>query len=168
MMKIVYLAVVFFFILSSSVLANDDIYQLKAAYLYQFIKHVNWPENKPRKTIAVIANIEEAKEIMDSSAKIFNDKDYTMILVSTIEEVAACCDIFYFSQGTEHELESWSAQIPKGSLTVADDRLLNGYLAMIQLKKQRTKLKFYVHNTIAKEQDVFFSSRLFRVALKVD
>lgn len=153
----------------SLVQANDDskAFQVKAAYLYQFFRYTDWPNLAQANTIGLVSNSAIKDYFTTIDGKLFNEQEINIIQVTDLAQEYDCCNMLYFAPGTETLLAHFSDKFADGVVTVADDSLTNGNLAMIQLMKRGTKLKFAVYLATAKAKSVDLSSRLLRVALAV-
>gem|GEM_PF-4062755 len=155
---------------------NNDDYQVKAAYLYQFFKYIQWSDKGTAESNAETKvntiGIFSHQNFNDEFKSIEKNKNPTFTVkvqfIKNITDAISCCNMIYFGPNTENELQQFSEYNLNGVVVVADDALTNGELSMIQLHKKGTKLKFIINARNTESAGVIFSSRLLRVALRIN
>ncbi|WP_076419330.1 YfiR family protein [Colwellia sp. UCD-KL20] len=168
-MKIFSLLLISSLLFSSTLYANNEqAYQVKAAYLYQFFKYTNWSNKNEANTIGVFAEKDIQKYFTLIEEQYYLKNKITIYSINNIEDALKCCNMIYFGPNTELKLQQLTQTKLSGVVIVADDSLTNGHLAMIQLHKKGTKLKFIVNSYNTLSQNIELSSRLLRVATKVN
>jgi hypothetical protein len=156
------------FFSSSLKAADDKAFQVKAAYLFQFFRYTDWQDIAQANTIGIVSAQNLNANFIAIEGKLFNEQELTIRTITNMEDALNCCNMIYFAPNTEEQLQQWGNKLPNGVVTVADESLVNGDLSMIQLYKKGTKLKFIVNAFNTKAKKVDLSSRLLRVAIKVN
>jgi hypothetical protein len=155
-------------------------YQIKAAFLYNFIKFVDWPKEKLTAETIVIGVIGKHsfgktfeplkdKQVKDKKViiKQFQSAEGSELTDTQIEAVRKC-HILFVCQSEAERLETIINSVKGHSvLTVGDmtDFLDSG--GIINFVKEDEKVRFEINNTAAKKAKLDIRSKLLRLAKKV-
>jgi len=165
-------------------------YQIKAAFLYNFIKFVDWPKEKMADsnepiTIGVIGTdpfghaFEPIKDKKVKGRKVIvkrfkgfkeqgpSDKKDKSELKRTIESLRKCHLLFICSSEKENLKEAINSVKDHSVLTVAD---IKGFLesgGIINFLVEGKKVVFEINNTAAKQAKLKIRSKLLRLAKRV-
>jgi hypothetical protein len=147
-------------------------YQVKAAYLYNFAKFVEWP---PR-----VASSENSFNICVLGRDPFDSTFGTTIAGESIKgknvvvkripraQDAAGCHILFISSSEEARLKEILAVLDKTSvLTVSDMPQFTQHGGMIQFVTEANRVRFEVNLTSAERTGLTLSSQLLKVAIGV-
>ena len=131
-----FLCFTLFFMISANTNAqqlNKD--QIKVAYIYNFLKHISWPEEKAKPQF-VIAVYQDAtfysllkKSFKDKKVK---NKDIAILLVSNLTQASAS-DIFYLPQQFNDQLAQIANTIRGTQTLLITDNSTDKHNAMINL-----------------------------------
>lgn len=146
-------------------------YQLKAAFVYNIIKFVEWPPDVfvdrehinlcvygNGKIVSALAPIEK-KKAQAKNIQISNHNDDSML---------ASCNVIYLAETTNLSISNFleTAQT-NHSLTISD---LPGFAksgGMLELRRQKDSIKIVVNLTASSEAGLTFSSKLLSLAIIV-
>lgn len=137
--------------------------KIKAAYLYNFTKFVEWPQNggKPVK-ICVLGDAGMNKILEELSAKQGEKKEFSVqsITKSQIES----CDILYLS-GSDRDVQN-TLELAKDHdiLTVSDNESFSNSGGIVTLFSDNGKIRFTINIAAAKKTNLKISSKLLELA----
>jgi hypothetical protein len=168
------LAALYPFILTSTTHAQSSPteYQVKAAYLYNFAKFVEWP--------ARVASSESSFNICVLGRDPFDSTFGTAIAGESIKgknvvvkripraQDGAGCHILFISSSEDARLKEILAMLDKTSvLTVSDMPQFTQRGGMIQFVTEANRVRFEVNLTSAERTGLTLSSQLLKVAIGV-
>ncbi|WP_019026210.1 YfiR family protein [Colwellia piezophila] len=150
------------------VVAQDNNYQIKAAYLYQFSNFVKWQVLKDEFVIGIVSDADIIGEFEVIEGKKIKGKPVRFIAIHQLEQLDDCCSLVFVAIDKKAQLHSFLAKLRnKPVLTVLDHQYPKNSNGMIQFVRSGTKLKFTVNNTLAKNHGINFSAFLLQVAKDV-
>jgi len=167
-------------------LARDDPssvheYQIKAAFLYNFINFVDWPEEKDASNNPIIIGIigkdpfEKAfkpiknKQVKGRKVLIQRFKDLEELKQSSeqIESVRECY-LLYICYSEKKKLSEIINLVQDHSvLTVGDTKDFLESGGIINFLMEDKKVRFEINNTTAKQAELKIRSKLLRLAKRV-
>lgn len=137
--------------------------KIKAAYLYNFTKFVEWPQNggKPVK-ICVLGDAGMSKVLEELASKQGEKKEFSIQTVtkSQIES----CDILYLS-GSDREVQN-TLELAKEHdiLTVSDNDNFSNNGGIVTLFSESGKIRFTINIAAVKKTNLKISSKLLELA----
>ncbi len=143
-------------------------YEVKAVYLYNFGRFVQWPDSaaKDESFAVCVLGSDPFGAILDST--IANETiDNRKLLARRITKPgdAAGCRILFISSSEAPRIEAILAALQNSSaLTVSDMPGFITYGGMIQFVLTENKVRFQVNLTAANKAGLTFSSQLLKVA----
>jgi hypothetical protein len=152
--------------------SNPTEYEVKAAYLYNFGKFVEWPAKaraaEDSFTICVLGQDPFGTTFDTTIAgESINGKKVVIKRVAKPQE-ALGCRILFISSSEESRLKEIVATLDKASvLTVSDIPQFTLHGGMIQFVVEANKVRFEVNLTIAQRSGLILSSQLLKVAISV-
>lgn len=136
-------------------------YRVKAAYLYHFLKFVEWPEDAsaPPFTICVAARNPFA-DILTDTVRGERIAGRTVV-AKVIPDFEVGCHVLFVPRGTA---AAPYLRNPQGTLTVgeAPDFLAQG--GAIQFVQEGTNVRFQINDEAARRAGLRISSRLLRLS----
>jgi len=129
--------------------------KVKAAYIYNFVKFVEWPQ-KPQKIKICVVGDETVSSILSGLAQ----KGAAMEIVASPYD----CHLLYLSTGEQKTKELLSKNTKTGVLTVGDGANLIRHGGVIELYEESGKIKFAVSLTAAQRANLKISSKLLELA----
>ena len=153
-------------------------YQVKAAFLYNFVKFVQWPDEKLADsndviTIAVIGNHKFGNAFESVKGKKVRDKKIIVTFFPRFDNTEdknalKKCHLLFICPSEKHHLNDIIEIAGKANiLTVAD---MNGFIddgGIIQFIMQNKKVRFQINLSAAKRAKLKIRSQLLRLAKKV-
>jgi hypothetical protein len=161
-------------VLSPSVFAQQSKpqeYQIKAVYLYNFSKFVQWPpaaENKDSFAICVLGHdpFGAALDQVLVGEKI-EQKAMVARRITDVQEAAKCQILFIASSESARAKQILSSLGKNSILTVSDIPNFSVIGGMIQFVNLENKVRFEVNLSAADKAGLTFSSQLLKVASSV-
>ena len=145
--------------------------QVKAVFLYNFAKYVDWPSASQGTSATIrlcipanppfLAIVREA--VRD---EIVNGRPLTAMGVDGLDS-ARECDILYVGPAATPDAAAWiNAVRGRQTLTVGDGRLVDGLV--IAFVRDQDRLRFDINRATAAKQHLSISSRLLGLARRVE
>ena len=152
-------------------------YQVKAAFLYNFVKFVQWPEEKPADsndiiTIAVIGNHKFGNAFESIKGKKVKDKKIIVKFFPGFDNtddkntLKKCHLFFICSSEKQHLKDIIEIASQANILTVGDMNGLIGDGGVIQFVMQDKKVRFQINLSAARRAKLKIRSQLLRLAKK--
>ncbi len=169
MLKLTRLFVPLLLLLASSVRAGSSSeYELKAAFLYNFTKYVDFPGEKGPFVIGILGDDPFGSAIDNIvQGKTVNGRS---IIVKRLKSEAEgkACGLVFFGADQSDKLSHLTAAF-KGSpaLTVSDSEGAIQKGVMIELIVEQNKIRFEINNGYAKASHLSISSKLLGLAKQV-
>lgn len=141
-------------------------YQIKAMFVFNFTKYVEWPEVKSNDvfTIGVIGE----SEIFDQLERVATQKkvgESKIVIRSLSIEAEDYCNIIIVSKSQTSKLEQIEKRYAgKGVLIISDESPRS---AAINLVTRDNKIRFEINQSLAKIGGVKISSQLLSLAVEV-
>jgi len=157
-------------ILSAQLLAADQFneYQIKAAFLYNFIAFTEWPEEiNQTLNLCVYGEDYFGQEVDKLQVKSVDDNNIKVLRLSSLEKSQEC-HVLFISKSAINNLPNILASLQgKHILTIADspDAATNGVI--INMSLTQNKISFEVNLESARSVGLDISSRLLQLATKV-
>jgi hypothetical protein len=141
-------------------------YQVKAMFVFNFTKYVEWPEGKSNDvfTIGVIgeSDIIEPLERIATQKKVGDKKIVVKVLLPEAEDY---CNIIIVSKSRLNKLDEIEKKYSgKGVLIISDESQRS---AAINLVTRDNKIRFEINQSLAKSGGVKISSQLLSLAVEV-
>ncbi len=177
-LTIVYMFVVCVFVAISTPLCAAQIpkateYEVKAAYLFNFGKFVNWPSNGPAGgeddfVICVLGQDPFGASLRTTVAgEKVGGKPVTAKRIVTRDEGSHCRIIFISASEQPRLKQILTDFTPSNALTVSDMPDFTARGGMIQFVMRDNKVRFQVNLTAAERAGISLSSELLKVAANV-
>ena len=141
-------------------------YQIKAMFVFNFTKYVEWPDSKSNDvfTIGVVGE----SDIIEPLERIASQKkagDRKIVIRSLSPEDEDYCNIIIVSRSKLNKLEQTEKKYAgKGVLIISDEAQRS---AAINLVTRDNKIRFEVNQSLAKSGGVKISSQLLSLAVEV-
>lgn len=141
-------------------------YQIKAMFVFNFIKYVEWPETnlKTEFTIGVIGESEITGPLERiAQQKKVGDKKITVRKLAIDDD--AQCDIIIVSRSRSNKIEMLEKKYENKGVLIISDEAPNP--AAINLITRDSKVRFEINSAMAKNCGVKISSQLLTLAVAV-
>jgi len=147
-----------------------DEYTIKAAFIYNFARFTEWPDESKELRICIYGKDPFGSSIDKLNGKQSNGRTIKVIRTRSIEEVKSCHIAFLNIIPPERRLFARALNNIEGSnvLTIADAEGVIGFGVMIGLNIDNNKVAFDVNHTVAKTTDIEISAKLLRLAKVVN
>ncbi|MDR3088954.1 MAG: YfiR family protein [Desulfobulbaceae bacterium] len=148
--------------------AVDKEYQLKAAFMLNFTKFIQWPPvSGPAAAFRVCVVGENPFEdaLSAASGKKIGEKNIEVVHFDKLDQ-ARNCRMVFVSRSEESELDVLAERFPD-ALTVSD---IDGFCkdgGLIELTLRNKRLTFFINNTAMKERGFKVGSSLLQLAAEV-
>lgn len=148
-------------------------YQVKAAFLYNFAKFVEWPpESFPETSSPIVIGILGADpfgETLDQTVqdKMVRERKLSIERSSQIENLKQCHILFISSDEEARLPRIFTALKGKSILTVGENRRFARNGGMINFLIKSNRVRFEINQEAAEQAGLKISSQLLKVAEKV-
>ncbi|MFT5521422.1 MAG: hypothetical protein ACI9IA_002023 [Enterobacterales bacterium] len=136
---------------------------LKAAYLLNFSKYIEWPGTGKNQLVSTISIcVDESPEFIEFLRKMIGNKRFGKMqheLKVLSWDTASECELLYVT-----ESKKFGAVVANGVVIVADSEQLNFPGAAITFYEENRKLRFEIDLNSVKALKVTFSSELLKLA----
>ena len=157
-------------ILAGPARASSVEYRVKAAFLYNFTKFVEWPANDEKKEkpfrIGILGKDLFGGEMEALAGKAVNDRLLEIQRFPGWDDRAATCDILFISSSEEKNLPEILRRLNRVPVLTVGDTV--GYAArglMINFFMEDNKVRFKINLKQAKQAGLQISSRLLKLAV---
>jgi len=147
-------------------------YEIKAAYLYNFAKFVDWPVAAQRRentslTICIVGK-SPLNEVVESLAgKTIKNRRLVIRQFSRIEDLGECQILFINASAKTSLTQLLAALGPRSILTISDCKGFAAAGGIIELVPFGDKIKFEINHRAAQNVNLHISSHLLRLAMTV-
>lgn len=148
-----------------------SIYQLKAAFLYNFAKFIDWPpekfpDDKAPFIIGILGDNPFGADLERTVAdKKINNRPITIVSFHTAAEATNCC-ILFISTSEKKSLPEIMAQLRGTSvLTVGETEQFIEAGGMVNFVQVASKIRFQINDEAAKAARLKISSKLLSLAV---
>jgi len=146
-------------------------YQVKAAFLYNFAKFVEWPGGPPGKTIVIgILGNDPFGAVLDFTFedKVIAGKRFEIRRFQRIDQLQVCHVLFISDSEQKNFGRILEAVRGMPVLTVSDARDFVSAGGVIELVLEDSKIRFDINLSEAKNSGLRISAQLLQLARKVD
>lgn len=143
---------------------------LKAAFIYNFTKYVDWDSTNAEDnfTIGVIGSTPVTKSLNEiASTRMVNNKRIQIRNFSKPEDISYC-NILFIPQNTPYSLESILNKVGKGVLTIGEETGFAKMGTAFNFVIKDDKLKFEANLKTINSQGLRASSQLLKLAKIVE
>ncbi len=154
---------------SANNLMDGNEYNLKAMFILNFMKYVEWPQSKDNTFRIAIAGQSEIKEALITMIKMKPALEGKKIEIITLEEgeVRPCQILFVPNDESKELLNIIKGYQGKGILIITDDNHYASKGAAINLINIDNKIRFEIYLAQAKLAGIKISSKLSELATNV-
>ncbi len=145
-------------------------YKIKAAFIYNFAKYVNWPKstfvdkNAPL-VLGLLGDSPFGKEIYKINDKLVHKRKLKVIVIKDYEQVKSC-NLLYISPSESARLEEIKTALKnKKILTVSDMDNFAANGGMIELIVKESKVRFIINPEAAEQVGLNISAQLLKLAI---
>ena len=145
-------------------------YEVKAAYLYQFGKFIEWPESSLVRTGNDFAICTIGKDpfgpVLDAmiSGRSVQGKKAVAKRLAAVNDASTCNILFISTSEQSHVMEILRIVEGKGILTVADMSNFVSQGGMINFQMEQNRVRFEINMPAVERSNLKVSSQLLKVA----
>lgn len=148
--------------------AEPDPSQVKAAFVYNFIKFVFWPRESlppdaPEITLCVLGNDPLGNELESLSGKAAAGKALSVKRISSRDE-ASICQVLYICRSESRQVKEILKELPRGVLTIGDMENFAAFGGMINFVIKDRRISFEINPDAAATGEMRISSKLLSLA----
>ncbi len=153
---------------------SDREYQIKAAFLYNFTKYIEWPANKfadedTPLSLCVIGDDPFGPILEQTVAeKTFKGRKILINRLHVLDELKYCHLLFVSSSERERVAQITSLATWASVLTTGDMERFAKLGGVINLTKRRNKISFEINRSAADRAGLTISSRLLKLGTIVE
>jgi hypothetical protein len=144
-------------------------YQIKAAYLYNFINFIDWPidsnfANRHTLNLCVVGDDPFGNDLDDIRNEIVKGKKLTVQNYTSLAKLKSCDIVFIPASGKNHMLPILKSIGNSSVLTVSDMEDSARHGVIISFFIERQKVRFAINNEAARRAGFKISSKLLKLA----
>ena len=144
-------------------------YQVKAAFIYQFINFIDWPpssnfNNSPSINLCIIGDDPFGRAIDDMRSETIKGKKPAIRRYASYEEARNCHIIFIPASEKYHAGQILKATRKSTALTVGDMEEFAGKGAIISFFIEENKVRFIINTEAAKRSGLKISAKLLKLS----
>ena len=169
---VLFLLIASFFLPSSIMASSAKIESIKVAYIYNFIRYINWPElNDEEENFHVCVHKKSVlKEKLTSlEVKSVKGKPIKIFSIANAREDLSRCEVLVLPKLKTEELKRFTSYAPPSNvLTISDTQGYAKLGIMINLIVLNNKIKFEVNLNQVDSTNLTISSSLLKLAKIVE
>ena len=150
--------------------SNQQEYEIKAAFIYNFAKYVTWPKetfvykNKPL-VLGILGHNPFGRQINKIDGKLVHDRKLKVIAIKDYEQIKQC-NMLYISPSESKNLDKiWPLLETEKILTISDMDNFAGVGGMIELIVKDDRIRFIINPQAAERAGLSISSQLLKLAI---
>ncbi len=143
--------------------------RVKAAFVYRFVKYVEWPEERrPREGKPIVIGVLDDPAVFAAleqatGGKKARGRSIEVVRLKTTDEIESCHVVYVGGAFRPAVTEVVRAAIDASVLTVSDQELFCKRGGMIELFKSAQKVRFRIHLAATRRAKLKLSSKLLRL-----
>ncbi|MFN0190059.1 MAG: YfiR family protein [Bacteroidia bacterium] len=155
----------------SNALEPNNESTIKALFIYNFTKQIEWPSSnlsKPTFQICVLNDTEIADKLNEIvKGRKFLDKNFEVKNISKINE-AISSQILFIPKSKWKKIESEITNLPnEGLLIITDEKTIPNTYSSINLVEKNEQMRFEINQNTTKKQNLKISNSLIKLAFNV-
>lgn len=167
-MKVRFLIISMLIVMGSGVKAVESISSAQAIFIYNFLRHVNWPEANTSNqfVIGVLGNSDTYDQLVEfTKDRKIGTKSIVVIKLKTIEETSQCQLLFVpaAKRSKISEIKNYIGTRP--CLIVSESSGTTSSGSAIEFVVDNNKLKFHIDEANAKQQHLTISRALLDMSV---
>jgi len=147
---------------------ESDASQVKTAFVYNFIKFVQWPPEilppeEHRITLCLLGNDSLADAVELLTGKTANGKLLFVKRITSSEDASAC-QVLYLAKSEENKMGNILKSMKGGVLTIGDMKNFASFGGTINFVQAKNRISFEINLDAATAAGIRISSQLLRLA----
>jgi hypothetical protein len=144
--------------------ASQREYEIKAAYLYNFIKYVDWPSYGETISIGVLGNDPFGTALAPLNGKIVKGRRLVIKHLDSVRDAQQCQIIFVSSSEKQRLQEIFESLRSARVLTVGETQGFADGGGIINFIEENNKVRFEINAEAARRTGLNISSELLKLA----
>lgn len=144
--------------------AGPTEYQVKAAFLYHFVKFIDWPDSSSLLKVCVIGEDPFGMDTDAIEGKTAAGKVLSVARIRSVHEMKKCQMVFISSSENERLESILTAAQGLNLLTVGDAAGYAGRGVIINFYKDQGKVRFEINRDAAGRSGLKISAKLFSIS----
>jgi hypothetical protein len=144
--------------------ASQREYEIKAAYLYNFIKYVDWPSYGDTITIGVLGGNPFGAALAPLNGKVVKGRRLVVRQLDSVRDAQKCQIIFVSSSEKQRLQEIFESLRSARVLTVGETQGFADGGGMINFIEENNKVRFEINAEAARRTGLNISSELLKLA----
>jgi len=144
--------------------ASQREYEIKAAYLYNFIKYVDWPSYGETISIGVLGNDPFGTALAPLNGKIVKGRRLVTKHLDSVRDAQQCQIIFVSSSEKQRLQEIFESLRSARVLTVGETQGFTDGGGIINFIEENNKVRFEINAEAARRTGLNISSELLKLA----
>jgi len=169
MIRTILIALLFSLTLSSAAKASGNLSNVEAMFIYNFLRHVNWPENtgSDKFIIGVYGTSDIYDQLVQyTSNRKVGTKSIEIVKVNSPAD-ALLCQLLFVPTSHTSSIASIKSQLGnRACLIVGEKEGSTAYGSHIEFVLQDNTLKFRINEERAKQQNLLLSKSLIDMAIQ--
>ena len=155
---------------ASSLADNISEYTIKAAFIYNFARFTEWPDESDELRVCIYGDDPFGTAIDKLSGERIKGRTIEVVRTKSINDVKSCHIAFLNIIPPERRLFTRALRSIQGAsvLTISDAEGVIDFGVMIGLRIDNDKVAFDVNHTVAKASNIGISAKLLRLAKVVN
>lgn len=153
---------------SLSAHASSSEYELKAAFIYQIAKFVEWPPSRGPLRLCVVGGNPFGPALETIRGKPLNERKVEVALLAPGADLRECAMLFIAASAERHLERIVAISRGSGTLTISDTEGFSERGAMVNFYLENGKVRFEINLDAARQSDLKISSKLLSLARIVD
>lgn len=171
---LVFVAILLFGLRTTSWADIDQIseQQIKAAYLYNFVKYIDWPAVAPGRTssklnICILGKPQFGEALSSFEGKIIKGRRIEIMSKNRVDDIKEC-DILYICPSEKNRITQILASVSSRSiLTISSSKHFISTGGMISFVVINDKIRFEINRPVAQSKGLLISAQLLKLASRV-
>ena len=165
-------SIVSLFFPATAVAGDAKIDNIKVAYIYNFIRYINWPESNTKKDvfhICVHKDSDLQEKLLKLESKTVKSKNIKIFSISGAGKELSKCEVLVLPKLKQAELKEFTTYAsPSNILTISDTQGYARLDVMINLVVLDNKIRFEVNLNEVDSAALTISSNLLKLAKIVE
>ena len=140
-------------------------YEIKAAFIYNFLRYIEWPSPRPGITVGILGDDPFEGGLDQFQRKPLGGKNITVKSIKSGKD-ARSCDVVFISSSEAGQMETLLGNL-KGApvLTISDAPSFVDKGGQIGFTTERNRVRFVVNTDALSQSDLKASSNLLKLAI---
>lgn len=153
--------------------SSEQEYNVKAAFIYNFSKFIDWPESASEKStdfnICIVGSNPFGENTLSAiSTKTTKQKNVKFLNIESVEQLSYCYIAYIDDSKSAFGKDIIHASKHHNVLTISDQNNFTSNGGAIELFTSNRKVRFKINLAASKRAQLIISSRLLDLAIKVE